>query len=210
MIKKYLLGLTVFVLAFAILTISVLQSASVTNVFASPTPSSESGSLAKIPQVEYQLPFSGSVLPDSPFWVLKALRDRVWYLITFNPLKKAQLALLFSDKRIEASRTLFEEQKPDLALSTLTKGEKYLEMAQSEESKARGESMDTSTFLIKLATAALKHRQIIEENIIPNTPEDLRPEVIKSEDYAKNTYKSSRDALNSLNVAPPNDPFIGQ
>ena len=52
--------------------------------------------------------------------------------------------------------------------------------------------------------------QIIEGKIIPLTPEDLKPDVNKAEDYAKNAYKSCRDGLNSKGIACPKDPFNGQ
>ena len=45
---------------------------------------------------------------------------------------------------------------------------------------------------------------------MPRAPEDIKPGIVKSEDYAKNTYKSSRDALSSRGISPPKDPFNGQ
>lgn len=209
MLRKYLLGLAVFLVAFAVLSVSVLKSSSVAYVFATPTPP---GLLAdkSVPEIDYSIPYIGRILPDSTLWVFKAMRDRVWYLFTTNPLKRAELALLFSDKRLISSRTLFENRKPDIGVTTLTKGEKYLEIAAKQEEIARKRGMDTSSFLTKLAIASLKHRQIIEEDILPLAPEDAKPQIVKIEDYAKNTYKSSRDALNSKGIAPPKDPFDSQ
>jgi hypothetical protein len=108
------------------------------------------------------------------------------------------------------SRDLFENKKADTALPTITKGEKYLEVASKEEGVARSKGVDTTSFLTKLALASLKHRQLIEESILPIAPEDARPEIVKTEDYAKNIYKSSRDALNSRGIVAPKDPFDGQ
>ena len=156
------------------------------------------------------LPYPGQILPDNWLWYVKAARDRVQYLITTDPLKKADLALLFSDKRLSASLILFQNKKPDLAVSTLTKGEKYLELAATDEETARKAGMNTNDFLVKLANASLRHRQVIEEQIMPLTPEDIKPEVVKAEDYSKNTYKSCRDVLGSKGIVPPKDPFNGQ
>lgn len=205
--KKFLLSLLTFVAAFVILSVSVLQSASVSYVFATQTPQNPSPLKNKVPEIEYALPYPGSIMPDSPLWGIKALRDKVWYFITTNPGKKAELALLFADKRIAASQTLFEAKKPDIALSTLSKGEKYLELAASEEAIARGKGYNTSEFLKKLALASLKHRQIIESRIILLSPEDAKPEIVKIEDYSKNAYKASRDALNSKAIPAPKNPF---
>jgi len=210
MLRKYILGSMVFGLAFGIFSVSVLRSASVSYVFATPIPNAVNVLAVKTQQIDYQFPFPGTILPDTPLWSVKALRDRVWYTLTTDHLKKAEMALLFSDKRLQSSLMLFEGKKPDIALSTLSKGEKYLETAMDEETKARASGVNTSLFLTKLATASLKHRQIIEENMMPLSPEDAKPEVIKINDYAKNTYKYSRDGLNSLGVSPPKNPFDGQ
>ena len=211
MMRKYLYGLVSFVLAFAILSVSVLRSSSVPQArgYTAPTPSTVVAP-SPTPAIDYTLPYSGRIHPDNWFWYFKVIRDRLQYMITRDPLKKADLALLFSDKRLSSSQILFENGKPDLAVSTLTKGEKYLEQAVADEAMARSVGINTTDFLIKLANASLRHRQIIEEKLIPLSPEDIKPVVTKAEDYAKNTYKSSRDALNSKGIAVPKDPFNGQ
>jgi hypothetical protein len=205
---KYLYGLIAFVLAFAILSVSFLKSCSVTSAYGYTTPSPTVSNSTT--GVDYVLPYPGSILPDNWLWYLKAARDRVQYTVTTDILKKADLALLYSDKRLGASLTLFESKRPDIAATTLMKGEKYLEIAALDEAKARKAGLNTNDFLLKLAKASLKHRQVIEESIIPLTPDDIKPGVIKTEDYSKNIFKSSREALNSKGIMAPKDPFNGQ
>lgn len=207
MIKKLLLVSGVFAFAFAILSISILQTTSISYSFtAKPSGSSVLGEESK--EIDYQMPFEGRVLPDNPFWVLKAGRDRVWFLITSSPIRRAELALLFSDKRLVSAKILFEKKKPDIAISTLTKGEKYLEVAVAEEIKARSQGIDTSDYLVKLATASLKHRQMLE-SLMYLVPEDGKPLVIRMENYSINSYKSSREVLNSKGLPVPISPFDG-
>lgn len=208
--RKFLLNSGAFIFALLILSVSLFRSASVAYVFATPTPPATPVLGAKSIDIDYQFPFPGEIQPDSSLWTLKVVRDRIWYLVSFNSLKKAELALLFSDKRLLSGVYLFENKKPDIGFSVLGKGEKYLEIAAREEEKARLGGIDTSEFLIKLANASLKHREIIEESILPISPEDARAEIVKIEDYSKNAYKTSRDALNSLGKIPPKDPFDGQ
>lgn len=205
MLKKILLVSGVFAFAFAILSVSILTSSaiiypSVGSVVSQTNLNSEPS------KIDYQFPSAGRVLPDNPLWTLKALRDKVWYLVTPSLLKKAELALLFSDKRLVASKKLLENKKPDIAISTLTKGEKYLETAVAQEKLARRGGYDTSAFLFKLATAALKHYEIME-SLLPLTPEQGKPIVIKTESYSINTYKAARDALYSKGLPVLNNPF---
>lgn len=208
MLRRILLSSTIFVVAVVILSVSVFQSSSISYALSVATPSPKTIVKKDSPQIDYTFVYPGKVLPDSPLWSFKALRDKIWYSVTLNPLKKAQLALLFSDKRLLISKTLFENKKPDIALSTLSKGEKYLEIAVGQEGAARAKGIDTKDFLIKLALASLKHRQVIEE-MLPLVPEDGKPTVIKSLDYSKEAYKYSRDGLNSIGAVAPTDPFDG-
>lgn len=207
MFKKILLVSTVFAFAFAVLSISILQSTSITYSFKAKTSGTSVLGL-QTPEIDYQMPYEGKVLPDSPFWVLKAARDKIWYSITASPLKKAELALLFSDKRLVSARILFERKKPDIAISTLIKGEKYLEIAVAQEAIARSQGYETSTFLERLAVASLKHRQIIG-SLISLVPEDGKPLVAKTESYSKNTYRTVKDILISKGLAVPINPFDG-
>ena len=205
--RKYLLGLTGFVLAFGILGISFLKSASIRYAYAaspSPTPSTKTQSVS----VEYFLPYPGKIMPDSPTWTLKAMRDNVWYKITINPLKRAEIALLLSDKRLQMSKSLFENKKPDIGFSTLTKGEKYLEIAFADVNEAGKRGMNTSEFITKLATASLKHREVLDQ-ILEIAPEDAKPGIIKIGDYPKNIYKETSSILNSKGLSTPKSPFIG-
>jgi hypothetical protein len=206
MFRKFVFGLISFALAFVVLSVSVIESISVNYVFATPIPVGVLGTSSY--NIEYYAPYPGRIRPDNILWPVKAGRDRLQYLLTPNPLRKAELALRFSDKRVVFSKELFEEKKPDTAFATLTKGEKYLEEAVKHEIVARERGIDTADFLQKLATASLKHRQIIEE-ILPFAPEDAKPGVVRVLDYSKNSYKSARDALNSLGRPVPVNPFNG-
>lgn len=210
MMRKIALVLSTVILAFIILSISILRSSAIRpniDVYsATPKPELKVENQSKKIEIMYVMPFPGRILPDSPFWPAKALRDRVWMTVTTNPMKKAELSLLFADKRLIASYELFKINKPLLALTTLTKAEKYLEASSVIEKKERQKGLDTKSFLFTLATASLKHREIIE-GMLSIVPDDIKPEVIKSEDYSRNVYKECRDALQSQGVSAPENPF---
>lgn len=208
--RKYLFGTLAFVLAFGVFSVSVLRCSSVSKVYATSLSTPKPKVIKELPQVDYQMAYIGKILPDNPLWSVKVIRDWIWYYVTVNPLKKAELALLFSDKRILASKLLLESKKPDIAISTFTKGEKYLEIAANQEVEARKKGIDTSDFVFKLANSSLKHRQIIEQDILPIAPEDARPEIIKIEYISKNIYKMAKENLDSLGKTSPKSPFDGE
>ena len=210
MFKRIAVVLSTVIFAFIILSISVLRSSAIRpsiDVYsATPKPELKEDVQDEKIEIMYVMPFPGRILPDSPFWPVKALRDKVWMTVTTNPMRKAELALLFADKRLVSSYELFKTNKPQLALTTLTKAEKYLEAGSVIEKKERQKGLDTKSFLFTLATASLKHREIIE-GMLNIVPDDIKPEVIKVEDYSKNVYKECRDALQSQGVSAPENPF---
>src|SRR4249920_1231928 len=107
MLKKLLVAIPLILFASLILFISFLRVASVRyeyqgkmnkdKVFLSTTDS----------RVDYSLPFPGGVLPDSPFWFIKVSRDKLWLFVSTDPSRRADLQLLFADKRLGSSKILF-------------------------------------------------------------------------------------------------------
>lgn len=206
MFRKVAFNASALLLAAAILLVSIFKAASLYYNF-SPSPKTLAQATQEI-DINYPLPYPGRILPDHPLWPLKALRDKLWLDLSVSPTRKAELALLFADKRLVSSRILFERGKPEIAFSTLTKGEKYLEEALILEIQNRAKGLDTKEFLGRYVNSALKHREVINE-ILLIAPEDARPEIIKMENYSKDAYKSSRDNLNSLGLPSPENPFNG-
>lgn len=207
MLRKLAVASAILIFAFGILLTSVFRTAAVKYEF-SPTTSLPASQVLgeETAEIDYHLPYPGRVLPDSPLWPLKALRDKIWLWITTNPSRKAELKLLFADKRVAMSKILFEKGKPEVGFSTLTKGEKYLEEASREERENREGGIDTNEFLQRIALASLKHFQVMEE-LKEIAPEDARPGIGKTQDYAKGVYEEARNALLQKGQTPPENPF---
>lgn len=110
--------------------------------------------------VEYYLPYPG-ILPDSPLYKLKAIRDKVRLLITYDEGTKAKLELEYADKRINAALALAEGNKRSLAITTATKAEKYLESSTNRVLKLIKLGRDEKSLLLTLEKAAAKHGEIL-------------------------------------------------
>lgn len=110
-------------------------------------------------KVEYYLPYPG-MLPDSKLYFVKALRDRVKLLVTFSREKQIETKLLYADKRINAAVFLMDGGKQDLAVSTATKAEKYLEQAINEAIELSKEQ-DVKSVMLQLSKSSAKHYEIL-------------------------------------------------
>jgi hypothetical protein len=172
--KKFIFLSATLIFAFWILGISVVktsaidgQSASqnykVTSVDPNASVKDEEADLSATEsgqKADYFLAYPG-ILPDHFLYPVKMIRDRVWLWLTFNPLKKAEMMLLLADKRLGAGEVLINGNKIELGISTLTKGEKYLQQAVAQEKMAKEEGENTQVFFDKLKLAAQKHEEVL-------------------------------------------------
>lgn len=206
MLRKIMISSAVFIFSLGILFTSVLRTAAVkyeTNGVRSGEVLADSDY-----QIDYSLAYPGKILPDNFFWPLKALRDKVWLLITTDDLKKVELRILFADKRVGGAEILVNAGKNEVALSTLTKAEKYLEEASlTEESLRLTGKAYSGDLLLRLANASLKHYQILKE-LEDKVPDDMSVIVISSEQIPIKSYEKARNALLEKGITPPINPFV--
>lgn len=204
MFKKWGIVVLTLVVASLILFTSVLKASSINYAFyPQKTPEVILPGATPEPEVAYYFVYPGGILPDNALWYFKAARDKVWMTLTLDTGKKAELALLFSDKRLVTSKILFDRGKSELAFSTLTKGEKYLQMASDFDQINQKKGKDTASFEMNLARAALKHQEVIEEEILPIAPEDAKPGIITTEKYAKGTREAMQVRLEAKGIILP-------
>ncbi|HSX40525.1 MAG TPA: DUF5667 domain-containing protein [Candidatus Saccharimonadales bacterium] len=141
------------------------------NVFAQ-TPISLSITPTPAPTTtQYQLAYPG-ILPDSPLYPLKAIRDRIVLFFINDPAEKAKFELLVADKHLSAAISLLAERppKPALAQSSVAKGENYFEDAISSAKLAKSNGQNIGTLVDILSSSLDKHTQVLtgmEETIAP-------------------------------------------
>jgi hypothetical protein len=116
-------------------------------------------------KVIYDLPYPG-ILPDHPLYVVKAVRDRILDWLTRDNIKKAELYLLYSDKRLAMTVELENKGKISLAISTLTKSEKYFAKIPDLVAAAKKQGGGPTEGLIhQLKLSNDKHREVIEQTL---------------------------------------------
>lgn len=207
MIKKAFLVLSALFFASVILLISFFRTAETRYRFNPMAPADVANVLGDEPsKIDYPLPYPGRVLPDSPIWPLKAIRDRLWLAVNASPTKEAELMLLFSDKRLGSAKLLIDRGKLENAITTLSKSEKYLDAALIKEEQNREEGYETDDFLFKLGLAALKHYEVIEY-IRSKAPDNSHSQILETQAYSKKVYKTVDSVLTNKSLIPPENPF---
>lgn len=123
-------------------------------------------------QVEYELAYPG-ILPDSPLYFLKAIRDRLVSILINDTLKKAQFDILTSDKRVNASWYLVINGKTSLAVETFSKSNNYFSEGIGVAAQSKQMGKDTGILLHNMRLSVKKHQEVLKK-IQEKLPGNLR------------------------------------
>lgn len=181
MIKKYLLGFIIALFLLSVPLVFYLLDLSTAPVIFGQE------------KVAYNLPYPG-ILPDHPLYFLKAIRDRLTDITTRDLIKKANVCLLYSDKRAAMSMMLLKKGKNKLAVATFSKGEKYfLRIPELLENSKKQGVTPSSDFIVTLKLSNEKHKELIEQlkNELPQGQAQSTDEIFK-------TNQNIKDKLSKL------------
>lgn len=143
--------------------------------------------------VIYNLPYSG-ILPDNPLYPIKIVRDRLLEFLTRDYYKKAQVYLLFSDKRVSMSIGLADKGKWSMATSTLTKAEIYTQKVIDLAITSRKQGVTfPQEFIDKVRQSNEKHLEVIE-NLLKDAPQQEQQNLQES----IKINKKNRDRISSI------------
>lgn len=180
--KKALLLVPIFLIAFFLTTGQTLAQQD------KPTPSE---AVTPTP-VDYDLAFPG-LLPDSPLYKLKVLRDKIEAALISDNRKKAEFFLMQADKGILASAILVDKKEFDLAATTALKAENYYTLLISEL-RALPRKPDDA-FFKKLETASAKHQEVLQ-SLIKRVPSKNKPVFSQVLDFSKRNLDSVKNYKN--------------
>jgi hypothetical protein len=110
------------------------------------------------------LPEAG-LTPDSPFYLIKSIKESIQTFFTFGAENKAKQYLHLAEIRLAEYQKMIEKGKTEIAEKTLTKYQNQLNRALSkaEELKNKGEDIKDLTEKIQQATS--KHLEVLQENL---------------------------------------------
>ena len=138
--------------------------------------------------VQYQLPYPG-ILPGSPLYSIKMIRDRIIETLTSDPVKKANFYLLQADKRTASALMLYEKNEDKMAETTLTKAQKYLEKSLAKAQEAKNSGRDVGDIFARIKDSSTKQKQEIE--ILSGKSEEKEAALTDDLEKIKNIEKNA-------------------
>ena len=111
--------------------------------------------VGQVAAVEYSLPYPG-ILPDSPVYFLKVIRDQVVTFFITNPGQRSFYLVFLSDKRLAAGEALARKGNRDLAATTFLRSEDYFKQAVDLATRTNNQDL-----WAKLLVSGAKHSEIL-------------------------------------------------
>jgi DNA repair exonuclease SbcCD ATPase subunit len=108
---------------------------------------------------------SPGVLPDNPFYFLKAWKEAIQNFFTFGAENKAEQFLHLADVRLAEYQKMIEKGKTEIAQKTLDKYEKQLNQALQKIEELGNKGQDVKEISQKLEDAVNKHLEVLQENL---------------------------------------------
>lgn len=137
--------------------------------------------------IKYDLAFPG-LLPDSRFYKLKVLKERISAAIISDPRLKINYYLLQADKGTLATAMLVDKNKFSLAEQTALKAENNFTLISSAYRayyfKEEGNIPNEKELIKKLKTASLKHQEVFN-SLLKRVPKENQKTFIQVIDFSK-------------------------
>lgn len=172
--KLFIIALCMLLVSF----VTVSSSAQEAEMDGELTIASPSPAMTITPTPDYLLPYPG-ILPDSPLYGFKTLRDKIVSTMIGDPLKKAEFDLLQADKRIGAALLLLKtgnKEKQLVALSTISKGQNYYEEAIEKLAEARKQGTGVTSIDTNMKRAGAAHIYLMQQ-AKKSLHKQLQPEI---------------------------------
>lgn len=141
-----------------------------------------------------------TILPDSGFYFFKNWGRGVRSLITFNPVKKAELNLRYANERLLEVKKLAERTKDQTKIEkALVSYEKEKEKIQAKMEALKGDlsrGHQADQLMDKLANNELKHQRLLDK-LQKDSPEELKEKISAHKEKALQIFADTALKIDS-------------
>ncbi|MEK7611538.1 MAG: DUF5667 domain-containing protein [Patescibacteria group bacterium] len=137
---------------------------------------------------------SPGVLPDSPFYLIERLKQKIVLTLTFDQKAKAEKLFNYAEERLAEAEAMLTKQNPKLAEETLGRYVSFLLRGQDALQKAEAAGARVAA-LKELQTEASIRQQVVLQNIFERIPEEGKAGVLKAMDASRTVFLLASQTL---------------
>jgi hypothetical protein len=180
-------------IALVILTFIFLVKPTFAQTITLPMPTAGTTPSVEPSIINYDLPYPG-ILPGSPLYVFKNIRDKLKEFTTTDPVRKTEFYLLQADKQLASALLLYKQNQKELADATLLKSQNNLDKSIDSLIESKKLQKNVNDLPIKIKTSSEKQKQEVLM-LMENSKNDDAGEFKKS----LNRAEQNENRANSFN-----------
>lgn len=139
------------------------------------------------------LPKAG-LTPNSPFYFLDTIDEKISLFFTFDKVKKAQKAEKFSEEKLAEAKQMSDDNTTDKIDVALNKYDEYLNEAIDDANTAKDEGKNVDEVLATVSEAIQKHLVVLAE-VYAKVPEQAKSAI---QNAITNSSKGQENALKAI------------
>jgi len=147
---------------------------------------------------EVELPDPG-LTPDSPFYFLETIAERIGTFFTFGDLKKAERHALLATERLAEAQAVVEKGKPEFVEKALERYRIQLQnsIARAEKAQTKGENAEK--VMTKIGKTTSMHLEVLAE-VYEKVSEQAKPAIENAMKVSVKGHEKAVEALKAQNV----------
>ncbi len=145
---------------------------------------------------ETDLPNPG-LTPDSSFYFLDTLGEKIGMFFTFGAEKKAEKALKYAEEKLAETKAMAEKNKTKAAEKANQKYQKFLGIANQKTQEAKEKGKDIEELAILITEKTLKHQEILAE-VFEKVPEEAKEAIQEAIEVSR---RGSEEAVRAVTGA---------
>ncbi|MFW6143605.1 MAG: DUF5667 domain-containing protein [Patescibacteria group bacterium] len=142
----------------------------------------------------YQLLQPG-VEPDSPFYFLKRLGEKINMAFTFNAEAKARKSVKYAEKRLAEAKAMADKGKPALAEKVMNDYGEMMSYAANNLAQAAQEGKDIEDSLTNLVEKSTGIHQQVLTDVYEKVPEEAKEGIEKAMEKSSQGQTEAFEAL---------------
>jgi flagellar biosynthesis GTPase FlhF len=135
--------------------------------------------------------------PDSPFYFLDTLQEKISLFFSFSTEAKARKALKFAEEKLAEVKAMAQENKEGALEKANQHYQNWLEKANQKAQEAKNKAKDVKSVeeLINLITEkTLKHQEVLSE-VLERVPDQAKEGIQKAIEVSRKGYEEAIKAV---------------
>ena len=137
---------------------------------------------------------SPGLTPDSFFYLLDTLGEKISLIFTFNAEKKAEKAWKFAEEKLAEVKAMAEKNNAKALEKADEKYQEFLELANEKSQEAKKQGKDVEKLLTSISERALKHQEVLTD-VLDIVPEEAKKRIENAIEMSQKGFENAIQAV---------------